>query len=116
MKHLKRVIIVLYFIILLFVSIKTKAIGYDDTKKASYDANETVASFSTPFTTYQTDYGTSTFNGSESSQHVHIMTQHETNDSKIVPSLPINLLYFFVKLYTYIFNYFIIKHTKSLLK
>lgn len=84
MKHLKRVIIVLYFIILLFVSIKTKAIGYDDTKKASYDANETVASFSTPFTTYQTDYGTSTFNGSESSQHVHIMTQHETNDSKIV--------------------------------
>ena len=32
----------------------------------------------------------------------------EKEPDKFDPSLPINLLYFFVKLYTYIFNYFII--------
>ena len=84
MKILKKIFIVFLFVLLSTALIKTKGIGYNTQKNASFEVNETVKELNTLYTTYKQDVGTTIFNGNSSNQHVFMLSQKETNDSKIV--------------------------------
>ena len=55
-----------------------------DSKNASYEMTETTKSFTTDYTSYKTDLGTTTYNGNTYKQRVHVFFQKQTKNSKIV--------------------------------
>ena len=87
MKKRTLLLIILTSIILLFVidaPILHANKVMSDSKNASYEMRETTKSFTTDYTSYKTDLGTTTYNGNTYNQRVHVFFQKQTKKSKIV--------------------------------
>lgn len=78
----------LYFLIitfmLLIVTLTVNAINVNDNSGYGYKITQTVNSFDTGLTQYQTDIGETTYNNIKYKQRVHVFFQKQTQDSKIV--------------------------------
>lgn len=85
MKKISKLILLLliFLIVSVFTSIKTLAISNDD-GTATYEVSSTKNSFDTENSHYVTDIGKTTYNSLTYDQQVHVFTQAQTSDSKVV--------------------------------
>lgn len=76
--------IISFLLITLCVISKNVTAVYSDSKNASFEKTETVNSFDTGYTRYETDLGVTNYKGTNYNQRVHVFFQKQTKNSKIV--------------------------------